>query len=74
MEFPILEADQCGKRATDVMATPVDEETLGVSRQATPNSWPWQCLITCSQEAPYKVLCGCSILGPRWVITSTNCM
>ncbi|XP_048453889.1 atrial natriuretic peptide-converting enzyme isoform X1 [Rhincodon typus] len=58
-------SENCGQRP----ATRLNKRVLG-GRTSRPGRWPWQCSL---QSEPSGHICGCVLIGRKWVLTVAHC-
>ncbi|XP_069057747.1 atrial natriuretic peptide-converting enzyme isoform X2 [Pleurodeles waltl] len=57
--------EDCGRRP----AARMNKRILG-GRTSRPGLWPWQCSL---QSEPSGHICGCVLIGKKWVLTVAHC-
>ncbi|KAG9479580.1 hypothetical protein GDO78_011545 [Eleutherodactylus coqui] len=57
--------EDCGRRP----AARMNKRILG-GRTSRPGRWPWQCSL---QSEPSGHICGCVLIGKKWVLTVAHC-
>ncbi|XP_015268246.1 PREDICTED: atrial natriuretic peptide-converting enzyme [Gekko japonicus] len=57
--------EDCGRRP----AARMSKRILG-GRTSRPGRWPWQCSL---QSEPSGHICGCVLIGKKWVLTVAHC-
>ena len=56
-----------------------DSARIVGGEEATPHSWPWMVLISCTvfnvaEQRMYGLDCGGTIISENWVVTAAHCV